>query len=84
MPISLKLWSMSRQNKSKTPSPRAPNRGRFTPQAPHEQDKVEKDQVETPLRRVGDAVIGVEGGFARLRHDHAIEALDGIGAGASL
>ena len=41
---------------------------------------VQDDHVEAPLDRVGNAIIHVKSGLARLRHDRAIEATD-VGAG---
>src|SRR3984893_4980723 len=66
------------------PLPQGPNRCRFRPQAANEENEVEQDHVESALRCVGDPIIGVEGGPARLRHDRAIEGADGIDAGAAL
>jgi len=37
-------------------------------------------QVETAVNRVGDCIVAVKTGQSRLRHDHAIQGRNGVGA----
>src|ERR1700692_3904743 len=56
--------------------------GFATEPAAHQRE-MQHNQVETALRRIGHAEGEVEGGVARLRHDRAIEGVNGGRCGAA-
>src|SRR5665213_4334980 len=46
-------------------------------QAVQHQRKMQHDQVETAVNRVGDRIVAVKAWQSRLRHDHAIQGRNG-------
>ena len=51
------------------------------PQPAQQQPEMQQQQVETAVNRIGHAQVPVKYGFSRLRHDHAIDGLNGAGRG---
>ena len=55
--------------------------GRNGFQPSQHQPQMQQKQVKTAVNRIRHAQVPVKQGFSRLRHDHAIDGLDGAGRG---
>ena len=42
--------------------------------------QMQHDQIKTAVNRVGDRIVAIKGRQSRLRHDHAIQGGNGVGA----